>query len=157
MHSQWVNINLTVLTGFFSSKLILKKSQSLCLHFFKSFILRLLPLAVWITYQQLRIFHKVLACSHPAVLTVTDCDEKNLKGTARQCWTGSAHCLSAAYRAVDALWPAVNHVWKFPVIPEIWTPLIQVNNKAYAAQTEENTFEFELKKYFVLAQIFTLS
>lgn len=80
-----------------------KKNQFLCLHFFKSFILGLLPLAVWITHQQLRTFHKVLARSHPAVLTVADGDERNLKSTARQSRTGSAPSLSAAHHAVDVL------------------------------------------------------
>lgn len=43
------------------------------------------------------------ACSHPAVLAATDCNERNLKGTARRSRTSSARSLSAASHAVDVL------------------------------------------------------
>lgn len=42
------------------------------------------------------------------------------------------------------------------MIPEIRTPLIQVNNTAHAAWAEENSFECELKNHFVPARICTL-
>lgn len=42
------------------------------------------------------------------------------------------------------------------MIPEIRTPLIQVNNTAHAAWAEENSFEYELKNHFVPARICTL-
>ena len=53
--------------------------------------------------------------------------------------------------------PAVNHVRNFPVIPEIRTPLIEVNNTALGAQAKENSLGFERKICFVADQILTLS
>lgn len=103
-----------------------------------------------------KIPQKVLACSHPAGLTVAIAMKGIWKVQPGRSWTGSAHFLSAAYRAKDVLWLAINHVWKFPVIPEIRTPLIQVNNTAHAAWAEENSFECELKNHFVPARICTL-
>lgn len=103
-----------------------------------------------------KIPQKVLACSHPAGLTVAIAMKGIWKAQPGRSWTGSAHFLSAAYRAKDVLWLAINHVWKFPVIPEIRTPLIQVNNTAHAAWAEENSFECELKDHFVPARICTL-
>lgn len=71
VHSQRVYINLTVNSDFFFS-LRTSTPESLCCHFFISFILRVVLMAIWITHHHFKILHKVFSCFHLAMLPATE-------------------------------------------------------------------------------------